>query len=285
MESIVTADPTGILRLVQVERVPFALVAIVVAFVVSNVVTRVLDDVGARFRGWRIRLKQGSAVLRFFIIVGTSILVVTAIVQFTNETMLAIGGSIAVAVGFAVKDLLASLLAGLIVLFDRPFQVGDRVYIGDVYGEVKEIGLRTTRIVTLTDETVSIPNNRFLTDNVASANTGVLDQMCVFTFLLATNQDYATAKRIVYEATVTSRFTYLRKPVTVTVKEAPVPGMDAVIAIHLTAKAYVIDGRFEMPFSSDVHERVKLAFKEARILTAGDRLWSDALGEGAEASA
>ena len=274
METIVTADPTGILRLVQIERVPFALLAIVVAFVLANVVTRVLDDVGGRFRGWRIPLKQGSAVLRFFIIVGTAILVVTAIIQFTNETMLAIGGSIAVAVGFAVKDLLASLLAGLIVLFDRPFQVGDRVRVGEWYGEVTDIGLRTTRIVTLDDNRVSIPNNLFLNEMVASANGGALDQMCVFRFLIGTNQDYETAKRIVYEATVASRFAYLRKPVLVNLKEAPVEGMDAVIAIHLTIKAYVMDGRFEIAFATDVHERVKRAFKEAGIQTAGDLLWA-----------
>jgi small-conductance mechanosensitive channel len=249
------------------------------------VLTRMLDDVGTRFRGWRIRLKQGSAVLRFLILVGTAVFVVTTIVQITDETMLAIGGSIAVAVGFAVKDLLASLLAGLIVLFDRPFQVGDRVYVGDVYGEVTEIGLRTTRIVTLDDSRVSIPNHHFLTDMVSSANAGALDQMCVFVFHIATNQDYATAKRIIYEAVVTSRFAYLRKPVLVNLKEAPVPGMDAVIAIHITSKAYVIDGRFEIAFATDVHERVKRAFHEAGILTAGDRLWSDALGERAEASA
>lgn len=274
MESLVSADPTGILRLVQVERVPFAILAIVVAFVLANLVTRVLDDLGGRFRGWRIPLKQGSAVVRFFILVGTAILVVTAIVQFTNETMLAIGGSIAVAVGFAVKDLLASLLAGLIVLFDRPFQVGDRVRVGEWYGEVTDIGLRTTRIVTLDDNRVSIPNNLFLTDMVASANAGSLDQMCVFRFLIATDQDYATAKRIVYEATVTSRFAYLRKPVLVNLKEAPVEGMDACIAFHITCKAYVMDGRFEIAFATDVHERVKRAFQEAGIQTAGDRLWA-----------
>jgi small-conductance mechanosensitive channel len=235
--------------------------------------------VGTRFRGWRIRLKQGSAVLRFVILVGTALFVVSTLIQLTDETMLAIGGSIAVAVGFALKDLLASLLAGLIVLFDRPFQVGDRVYVGDVYGEVTEIGLRTTRIVTLDDSRVSIPNNLFLTDTVSSANGGALDQMCVFRFLLATDQDYATAKRIVYEAAVTSRFAYLRKPVLVNLKEAPVEGMDAVIAFHITCKAYVIDGRFEIAFATDVHERVKRAFGEAGIQTAGDRLWAGG-GEG-----
>jgi hypothetical protein len=48
--------------------------------------------------------------------------------------------------------------------------------------------------------------------------------------------------------------------------------MDAVIAFHLVAKAYVMDGRFEKPFVGDVHERVKRAFRAAGIRTSGDML-------------
>ncbi|MBA2321930.1 MAG: mechanosensitive ion channel, partial [Deltaproteobacteria bacterium] len=191
--------------------------------------------------------------------------------NLTSEVLFAIGGSVAVAVGFGLKDLLASLMAGLLILFDRPFQVGDRVQIGDTYGEVVEIGLRTTRIVTLDDNLVSIPNSRFLTDSVASANAGALDQMCVFTFYVRPDQDYLRAKRIVYESAVTSRFVYLRKRVSVQLKEAPVPGLDGMgPAIHLTCKAYVMDGRFESAFGTDVHERAKAGFRAAGILTLGD---------------
>ena len=46
-------------------------------------------------------------------------------------------------VGFATKDLVASLVAGLLVMFDRPFQVGDRVWFGGEYGDVLAIGLRS----------------------------------------------------------------------------------------------------------------------------------------------
>lgn len=270
MNDLLTDDPTSFLRFVQFDRIPLALLIAFLAWAAAVATTRVLDDVGTRFTGWRIALKQLSAIGRFIVLIIGTVLAVTTVVHLTSEVMFAIGGSVAVAVGFASKDLLASFMAGLMILFDRPFQVGDRVQVGDTYGEVVEIGLRTTRIATLDDNLVSIPNSRFLTDSVASANAGALDQMCVFSFYLCADQDFVAAKRIVYEAVATSRFVYLAKPVVVHVKEAPVPGMVAMAAIHLTAKAYVMDGRFEIAFATDVHERTKLAFRASNIRTVGD---------------
>lgn len=270
MENIIANDPTGLLRFVQLERLPVALITIFVAWLIVNASGRLLDDLGARFTGWRIVLKQSSAIVRFLVVIGTCAIVITNLIHLTNEVLLALGGSVAVAIGFAFKDLLASLMAGLMILFDRPFQVGDRVQVGDVYGEVLEIGLRTTRIVTLDDNLVSIPNNRFLNDTVASANAGALDQMCVFNFYVGATEDFETAKRIVYEATVASRFAYLRKPVVVHMREMAIPGNERMVAIELKSKAYVMDGRFEVAFGTDVHERVKRALRKAGIRTAGD---------------
>lgn len=264
-------DSLSLLRFVQPERLPIALLVVFGGWLLSSVITRVADDLGLRFSAWRIALKQLAAVGRFGVLIVACALAVSTVMNLTSEVLLAVGGSVAVAVGFAFKDLLASLMAGLIILFDRPFQVGDRVQVGDTYGEVLEIGLRTTRIGTLDDNLVSIPNSRFLTDAVASANAGALDQMCVFTFFVCADQDFERAKRIIYESAVTSRFVFLRKPVVVHMKEAPVPGLDGVPpAIHLTCKAYVMDGRFESAFGTDVHERAKTGFRRAGIRTVGD---------------
>ena len=272
MEDALTQDPIGLLRLVQVRGIPVALLAIVVGWLITGAIGRVVDDLGARFTGWRIQLKQVSTLARFAVLIATAAVAIANVVYLTSEVMPTVGGSVAVAIGFAFKDLLASVTAGLLILFDRPFQVGDRVQVGDVYGEVVEIGLRTTRIVTLDDNLVSIPNNRFLVDPVASANAGALDQMCVFDFYVGASQDFEAAKQIVYEATIASRFAFTRKPVVVHVREVAVPGTDSVVAIEVRVKAYVMDGQFETAFRTDVHERVKRAFRRSEIRTAGDLL-------------
>lgn len=257
-----------ILQFIDLSSVPFALGIVVAAWLGSRFLTRTLEALGDRFTERRLLFKQVAAFSRFVIIIVASLLVAASVMRFSSEVLLAISGSIAVAVGFAFKDLLASLMAGIILLLDRPFQVGDRVEFGGHYGEVLEIGLRSVRINTLDDNLISVPNSRFLTDAVSCANAGALDQMCVFDFYIGCNEDFELAKELVYDAAAASMYVYLRKPIKVLVREGPLPSGEH-FAIKVVAKAYVFDGRFESAFGTDVTERVQRAFRARAIQTAG----------------
>jgi len=268
--------PTNLLQFVVWDRLPFALTVIVVAFIGGRIAARSLDSLGEQISQRRLLFKQISAITRFLVLIVATILVASSLFSFSSEALLAVGGSAAVAIGFAFKDLVASLMAGLILLFDRPFQVGDRIQFGDTYGEVVEIGLRTVRIATLTDDLVSVPNHRFLNDAVASSNAGSLHQMCAFPFWIGCNENIESAKRVVYEATASSRYVFVNRPITVSVREGPVPHGAERFAVELKVKAYVFDGRYETAFGTDVTERVKRAFREQGIRTAGEIEWQRA---------
>jgi small-conductance mechanosensitive channel len=164
--------------------------------------------------------------------------------------------------GFGFKDLAASLIAGIIILFDRPFQVGDRVTFAGYYGEVAAIGLRSVRLVTLDDNLVTIPNNKFLTDVAACANSGALDMLVQMDFYIGLDQDIAVAKQIVADAITASRYSYLEKPYTVLVNEVP---LENHLAVRLRAKVYVLDVRYEKALETDVTERVLEAFRDADV--------------------
>jgi small-conductance mechanosensitive channel len=270
-------NTTNLLEFVVWDRLPFSLFVILTAAVLSGVASRALDALGERISQQRLLFKQVSAVTRFAIFIVATGLVLSSLFHFSSEALLALGGSAAVAIGFAFKDVVASLMAGLILLFDRPFQVGDRIRFDGTYGEVVEIGLRCVRVCTLDDNLVSIPNQRFLNESVATANAGALHQMCVFPFWVGCNEALGVAKQIVYEAAASSRYVYLDKPIVVVLREGPVPDGAERFAIELRLKAYVFDGRYETAFGTDVTERVKRAFSAAGIRTAGEIEW----GEGA----
>ncbi|MFT5432464.1 MAG: small-conductance mechanosensitive channel, partial [Myxococcota bacterium] len=125
-----------------------------------------------------------------------------------------------------------------------------------------EIGLRSVRLQTLDDSTISIPNNQFLKEAVSSSNAGALDMMVVLDFYLEPNAPFERAKQLVFEAVVTSKFAYLAKPVVVFVNETIVGN---VFTTNIMAKAYVFNTKYEKPFVSDVTERVKVAFRESGI--------------------
>ncbi len=262
-----------LLKFIDPDAVPFALVVVVVAMVANRLAGSSLDALGERLTDRRLLLKNIAAISRFVVIVIATVIVVGTVFRLSEQALLTISGTAAVAIGFAFKDLLASVMAGIILLFDRPFQVGDRVEFAGNYGEVLEIGLRSVRIATLDDNLISIPNNRFLNDIVSSANAGALDQMCVFQFWIGCNEDFDRAKGIVYEACAASRYVYLGKPITVALREGPVPNGAERFAIQITAKAYVLDGRYETAFGTDVTERVLRAFRAESIRTAGQIEW------------
>ena len=241
-----------------------AAVLIALGFLTSRIVRKGLDRLGEGNAKRRLLMKKVTSFARLAIFSLTAYLVIMTFFDAEEDrtALLGLGGTIAVALGFAMKDISSSLMAGILILLDQPFQVGDRVKFGDTYGEVTEIGLRAVRIVTLDDNEVSIPNNKFLTEAVASANAGELDMMVVMDFYIALTEDFELAKRIIYEACTTSKYVFLEKPVRVEIAEEV---KNVAFCTQLRCKAYVIDTRYEKAFVTDVTERVKRAFREHKI--------------------
>ena len=255
-------DFGALVRLFNPQRVAAAATILILSLIISRLITSTLDRLGEGSPRYRLTLKKLSTFARFFVFIVASYLVLTNVLVLGPEAWLALGGTIAVTAGFALKDTAASIISGLLILVDRPFQVGDRVSFDKYYGEIKEIGLRTVRLQTLDDNLVSIPTNKFLTDSVASANAGELDMMVVVDFFIAIDADFERAKRIAYEAAVTSKYVYLEKPVVVHLSEELT---SAGYATRLRVLSYVVDCRFERRLVTDLTERVKAAFRSDGI--------------------
>ncbi len=245
--------------------VPYALLVLVVSVVLVVLLRRALDGLGNRFPDKRLLISQTGSFLRFGVYLLGFLGMAVSVLKLRQEVLIALGGTLAVAVGFALKDIAASIVAGLIILIDRPFQVGDRVTFESYYGEIRHIGLRSVKLVTLDDTLVTIPNGKFLTDVVASGNAGEVEMMLQVDFHIGVDQDVALAKTIVREALTASRFVHLKKPWAVLVNQVIVENY---LAVRLRAKGYVLDVRFEKAFETDLTERVLEGFHEAGIRPA-----------------
>jgi len=73
-------------------------------------------------------------------------------------------GVVGVAVGFAAQETLANMIAGFLIFWDRPFKIGDYITAHGLYGEVTEITMRTTRIKTMENTYVVVPNSQIIGD-------------------------------------------------------------------------------------------------------------------------
>jgi len=239
-----------------------SLVLVVFAWLVLKLVDNLVAELGRAFADSRLFIQRLNAFFHFFVYFAVVVSVILLSFDFSPQVLAVIGGGVAVAVGFATRDLLASLVAGVMIVFDRPFQVGDRVSFGGQYGDVLQIGLRSVKLRTLDDSVVTIPNNLFLNEVSSSANFGVLDMQIDTDFFIGIDQDAKRASELVHEAALISRFVYLPKPLVVNVEEVQ---LGATIALRIRLKAYVLDTLYEKRFTTDVTLRVLEAFAEHGI--------------------
>ncbi len=224
-----------------------------------RLMTWLIGIAAERFGQYRLKLMMLIPVVRILMWSAAIYLVISGIFNPSTDKLFAFAASAGLAVGFAAQDVLKNIFGGVLIILDRPFQVGDKIQVGSHYGEVINIGLRTVRIVTPDDSVVSIPNGDLVNQSVSNSNTGALDCQVVIELYLPPTVDLRVAKKLAYEAAVTSRFVYLNKPVVVMVQDA----YDKGFLTKLKVKAYVLDTRYEFAFSSDVSERAKAAFVQA----------------------
>lgn len=255
-------DAGQILTFFKPGGIPTALLIIGVTWLLVQMLRKTAERLGNRLVERRLLIQQITTLLRFVLYIASFVAIVPVLFTLTKEMLLALGGTMAVTIGFALKDIAASVIAGIILLIDRPFQVGDRVSFGGFYGEIQSIGLRSVRLVTLDDNLVSIPNNKFLSDIVSSGNAGELNMLIQMDFYIGADQDLPRAKRVVADAITSSTYAYLNKPWVVLVNSVI---HEQYFALRLRAKVYVMDVRFEKLLETDVTERVIEGFAAAAI--------------------
>jgi small-conductance mechanosensitive channel len=133
-------------------------------FVADRVLARRNIDVGVR--------QAMASILRYIVIaVGFIIILQTAGIDLTALNVLA--GAVGIGIGFGLQNIVNNFISGLIILFERPIKVGDRIEVGNVEGDVVLIKGRSTTVVTNDNIAIIVPNSSFITENVVNwSHTG-----------------------------------------------------------------------------------------------------------------
>jgi small-conductance mechanosensitive channel len=110
------------------------------------------------------RYTIASLVRYAVLVIGVMAIMQTAGINLSAFSVLA--GAVGVGVGFGLQNIVSNFISGLIVMFERPVRIGDRVELAGTEGDVVEIGARATRIMTAEGSVVIMPNQKFITDPV-----------------------------------------------------------------------------------------------------------------------
>ena len=125
--------------------------------IADRLLVRTRMEVGAR-------QAIGSIVRYLVLVVGFAVILQTAGIDLTALNVLA--GAVGIGLGFGLQNIVNNFISGLIILFERPIKVGDRIVVGDVEGDVVQIGGRSTTVVTNDNISIIVPNSKFITEDV-----------------------------------------------------------------------------------------------------------------------
>ena len=256
-------SPPSLDDLISVENILWSIVFFIVGLYLIKLVTKILELFAEKSTNYRITIKGVIPVFRILAWAFVFYLIVHGIFSPPAETIIAILASLGIAVGFASQDIFKNIFGGIMVIFDRPFQVGDKIEIDGHYGEVLKIGLRSTRIVTGDDSVITIPNGDLMSKSVSNSNSGEPNCQVVAELYLPVDVDTEEVRQIAMEAAQVSRYIYLNKPIAVLFFNELKEDRSY---LKMRLKAYVLDIRFEFAFKSDMTEIVMRELISKKII-------------------
>ena len=125
--------------------------------IVSRLLSHTHLDVGSQ--------QAIGTIARYFILfIGFLVILQTIGINLTTLNVLA--GAVGIGVGFGLQNIASNFIAGIIILFERPVKIGDRIEVDDSDGKVVSVGARSTVVKTNDNITIIIPNSKLITEDV-----------------------------------------------------------------------------------------------------------------------
>lgn len=248
-----TAALSGVFSL---SRIIIALLILLSAYFLNRVVGYLLKRIARR------QTRYAQLLRRFAPLFGFSLWIVAGLLAaslFASSLLAGLFIVLAVLLAAAVagQSLLRDLAGGVVILLERPFQLGDRVTIGQHQGEVRDIGLRAFRLQSPDGSSVSIPNAEILRQPIANANPGTMESLVTTELFLPAGINSDEARRIAREAAVLSPCVYLDQPVEVEIDEA----WRTERLIRILVRAHVFDAAWEHRLRSDIVRNTEQGFR------------------------
>ena len=255
-----TAEQTKqIITEITTWKISQGLIVLAISYILIKVVDKLVVWLSEQVaKEWRLRIKQFLPFLRMMVLTITIIFLMNLFLNLSRDNLVAVTGTVAVALGFAFKDYASSIIAGILGLFEAPYRVGDRIQIEDFYGEVRSYGLRGIRLQTPEDNIVTIPHNKIWTSAVSNSNMGELEARVITEFYFAHNVDSQLVTKILYRVAYTSKYTYLKLPILVIVEEKSWGTL-------FQLQSYPLDARDEFIYKTDLTTRAKRVFAKHNL--------------------
>lgn len=144
-------------------------------------------------------LKLSITRISTYILWTIGILMALRIMGISSTTLAVIFGALGIGIGFGLQHIVGNFISGIILLFERPMQVGDVIEVGGTWGVVKEINVRSTHLKTYDNSDLIVPNSDFISQRVINWSFRDPKVRRTITVGVAYGSDIARAKEILID--------------------------------------------------------------------------------------
>jgi small-conductance mechanosensitive channel len=134
--------------------------------VFAGIITNLFRSRVLRYAGINRGAQEAIAILTKYSLIFIGTLVILQLWGLNISSLAIVASALSVGIGFGLQDIAKNFGSGIVLVFERPIQVGDFVEVGDYKGTVERIGARSTEIRTLDRISIIVPNSRFLENEV-----------------------------------------------------------------------------------------------------------------------
>ncbi|MFO7749363.1 MAG: mechanosensitive ion channel, partial [Desulfobacteraceae bacterium] len=145
-----------------------ALVVIIITYLVVWFWKKLMDEHILKESGLSAWVRDSIITISVYLVWTGGILISLGVLGLNTTSMAFAFGALGIGLGFGLQNIFNNFISGLILLFERPIQVGDVVEVGGHWGEVKKINVRSTLVQTYTNASLIIPNSEFISAQVTN---------------------------------------------------------------------------------------------------------------------
>ncbi|HMQ03027.1 MAG TPA: mechanosensitive ion channel [Pyrinomonadaceae bacterium] len=219
-----------------VSRLPFllaALILVVIFWLLSKLVRRIFLAVTRKTSvDIRLRLLISRMLVAFVVGLGILSALTVVIPSFNFGNLIAGLGFSSFVIGFATKDILNNFFSGILILWQRPFQIGDYLFVGNHQGKIEHIGVRATSLRKDDGETVLIPNGDMYSSALTIRGAGSQRRMKLKVFV-GYSEPAETAKAHIRNALASVKGVVASPPPQVLVSDLTVDGFNITVSFWI----------------------------------------------------
>ncbi|MBS3809483.1 MAG: mechanosensitive ion channel family protein [Desulfobacterales bacterium] len=146
----------------------YAVIVLLVIHTVAVITKELLRSRILRDSEMETGLKDSIIRITGYVLWGIGVLIALRVMGVSGTALTVVFGALGIGIGFGLQNIFNNFLSGIILLFERPIQVGDVIEIGGIWGTVREINVRSTQVRTFDNADLIIPNADFISQSLTN---------------------------------------------------------------------------------------------------------------------